>query len=421
MSQTYREPVGLERPLIRGKTATVLLDLVRSETFTLVLLVAAALFLAFYNLGLNPRPWNDEGAYLSLAKTLAKDGVYAVRTSAGYETFGAVQSVGPTLIVPIGLSFRLLGTGLVQGRLVTSSLLVLTLIAFYFCGRLLFGRRAAIFAAFLLVASPASGYLAYGRSALGDIPALGFFLTGWFLWVQGRRRQRNWLFVLAGLLVGAAMVTKSQYVLVGIPTLGLVAVLDLIYYRQRNFPSLVVVGAIALACFAAFWAWQVAYFGPATFQENAVKAAQLAAATKGLTGEAIKTLIGPSSGYFYFYWGFAALLYAGLISSRRTKDAVPSAFLWIFAILWLACYLVLFVPTTRYSLAAAAITALFVGKLAGDLLSGLSNSWRSVWQDLRPAVVSRARGSTVPLALGTLVALLTLGLLTAFQLQRTVR
>ncbi|HEX9116377.1 MAG TPA: hypothetical protein VGA61_09935, partial [Anaerolineae bacterium] len=62
-----------------------------------------------------------------------------------------------------------------------------------------------------------------------------------------------------------------------------------------------------------------------------------------------------------------------------------------------------------------------VGKLAGDLLSGLSNSWRSVWQDLRPAVVSRARGSTAPLALGTLVALLTLGLLTAFQLQRTVR
>src|SRR6476620_1475724 len=86
----------------------------------LIGLLPILFFLIFYNLGTNPRPWHDEGTYLDLARTLAEDGVYAVRNSDGYQTFGAIQSVGPTVIVPIALSFKLFGTGIIQGRAVTA-------------------------------------------------------------------------------------------------------------------------------------------------------------------------------------------------------------------------------------------------------------------------------------------------------------
>ena len=289
------------------RTAQSLLGNGRWEVVLLVALIILAPLLAFYNLGTNPRPWHDEGSYLSLAKTLVQDGVYAVRSSEGYQTFGAVQSVGPTVLLPIALSFKLWGVGLLQGRMVAAIFLLLTLGIFYAAGHALFGRRPALFAVILLLASPAVGFLLYGRPAFGEIPALGFLLAGWFVWARGVRGSRPWHYPLAGLLIGAAMVTKSQYTIVGFAALALLALVDLVYYRQRVFKSLIVVGAIAFLCVAAWWLWQMLYFGMASFQENAAKLRLLASQTTGFhlhtTIEAIKTLVGSGTGYFYLLLG----------------------------------------------------------------------------------------------------------------------
>ena len=231
------------------------------EWLLLVVLAGATPFLAYYNLGLNPRPWHDEGSYLSLAKTLVTDGVYAVRTSDGYQSFGAVQSVGPTVILPIALSFEVFGVSLVSGRVVAATFVLLTLVVFFLCGWKLFGRRTALLAIILLLSSPAVGFLLYGRPAFGEIPALGFLLTGWYLWAQGVRSNRHWLYVVAGLCVGAAMVTKSQYVLVGGGALGLLFLLELFYYRQGRAGGVVVMGLVAVACVAAWWGWRRMIYG----------------------------------------------------------------------------------------------------------------------------------------------------------------
>jgi hypothetical protein len=88
----------------------------RGEKIIAAAVLALAAFLLFYNLDLNPRPWQDEGAVASVAKSLVQNGVYATKTSDGYETYGGVQSVGPTVVLPIALAYRLWGVGLVQGR-----------------------------------------------------------------------------------------------------------------------------------------------------------------------------------------------------------------------------------------------------------------------------------------------------------------
>jgi 4-amino-4-deoxy-L-arabinose transferase-like glycosyltransferase len=370
------------------------------------ILIVMAPFLAFYNLDTNPRPWHDEGSYLSLAKTLVQDGVYAVRSSEGYQTFGAVQSVGPTVVLPIALSFKLWGIGLLQGRAVTAVFLLLTLGIFYAAGHTLFGRRTALFAVILLLASEAVGFLLYGRPAFGEVPALGFLLAGWFVWARGVRADRWWPSLLSGLLVGAAMVTKSQYVIVGFGTLALLVILDLAYYRQGLFKSLIAVGAVAALCVAAWWLWQMLYFGMADFQTNAAKMRELASQTTGFhihtTVEAIKSLVGSGTGYFYFFWGFLALIYGGFLCIPRKKDSQILAFLFLFACVWLAYYTFWIIPWSRYLFPAAAITALFVAKLANDLLEGFWASRQELWSGLRQGLSTQAALGAKTLVAGLL-------------------
>ena len=220
--------------------------------------------------------------------------------------------------------------------------------------------------------------------------------------------------------------TKSQYVIVGFATLALLVVLDLVYYRMRSFKSLIAVGAVAVLCVAAWWLWQMRYFGMAEFQLNAAKMSQLARQTTGFhlhtTIEAIKSLVGSGTGYFYFFWGFAALLYGGFLCAPRKKDSQILAFPLLFACVWLAYYTFWIIPWSRYLLPAAAITALFVAKLANDLLEGFWASRHELWHDLRTGpTVQATLGAKALVTLGTMVALLSLACLTGYQLQRTIR
>jgi 4-amino-4-deoxy-L-arabinose transferase-like glycosyltransferase len=388
-------------------------------------LLGGLAFLVFYNLEVNPRPWHDEGAALSLAKTLANEGVYAVRTSEGYQTFGPVQSVGPTVLLPVALSFKLNGVGLVQARIVAAGYALLTLVVFYCCGLELFGWQSALVSTLLLLASPTAGFLLFGRQVLGEVPALGFFLAGWLAWARGMRTKRAWLYPIAGLLMGAAMVTKTQYVLIGLGTLALLVILDLFYYRQGNLGNLIVVGLTASACVAAWLSWQIMYFGIDVFQENAGKLGQLANSTTGFhlrsTVEALQVLLG-SSAPIYNFWALPALLYLGLLSARRDRKSFALAFLLIFSCLWLSYFTFWIIPWQRYALAAVAIVALFVGKLYSDLATAFFSSWEDFWKGIRQFRLHKSFSSQKTLlTLGTSVALITMGLLTINQAQKIVR
>ncbi|MBN1312196.1 MAG: glycosyltransferase family 39 protein [Anaerolineae bacterium] len=385
-------------------------------------------FLLFYNLGCNPRPWHDEGAALSLAKTLAEEGVYAVGTSEGYQTFGPVQSVGPTVVLPVALYFRFAGVGLLQGRIIAASYALLTVFLFYLCGLKLFGWRASVIAVIMLLASPTVNFVLFGRQALGEVPALGFFLAGWLTWARGVHTRRIWLYLLAGLLIGAAMITKTQYVIMSFGTGATLILLDLLYYRQKNFGGLVLIGLVASICVVIWWGWQVAYFGLDTFQENVSKLGQLAQSTTGfrlsMTLDALQYLLG-SSGPVYYFWIFPAVLYVGILCAKRNENGFILAFLLLFSCFWLAYYILWIIPWPHYVLAPVAIMALFVAKLYNDMLSAFISSRRDFGRDLWKMVSQPKNLSPFTpqfLAyLGTLVALITMGLLVINQMQKIIR
>jgi 4-amino-4-deoxy-L-arabinose transferase-like glycosyltransferase len=369
---------------------------------------ALVFVLASVNLAYNPHPWPDEGAALSVARTLAEDGVYASRSSEGYQSFGAVQSVGPTVLVPVALSYQLFGVGLVQGRLVAVIFLMIAVALFHGVGVTLFGRRAALLADALLLGAPAVRLLHFGRQVVGEVPALAFFLAGWLIWSVGLRSGRFRYYPLAGALIGAAMVTKSQYILVGFGTLAALVLLDLVFYRQGQTRAFIVLGLVAGACVAAWWGWQVTYYGLATFQGDSAKLRELADATMGfrprLTQQAITWLFGPGSGFFYFFWGGPALVYAACLSLRRKQEGLILAFGLVFAVLWLIYWTAWIIPWPQYALAPTAIIALFVAKLGHDLTDGCRVSLRLLRAELRSG--SPGRG-----VLAGVMALLLAGML----------
>ena len=214
----------------------------RWEIILAAAILALGAFLLFYNLDLNPRPWQDEGAVASIAKSLVQNGVYATKTSDGYETYGGVQSVGPTVVLPMALAYRLWGVGLVQGRWVMALYAFVTLVLLYHTGRTMFNRRVAIIAVILVLGSQAVGYFIYGRGIFGEVPALGFFLAGWLVWNQAVRRNRSLLALLAGLLFGLAMVTKAYYVIIVSGAIVLLALMDWVFYHQHRFKYLLILG-----------------------------------------------------------------------------------------------------------------------------------------------------------------------------------
>jgi 4-amino-4-deoxy-L-arabinose transferase-like glycosyltransferase len=383
----------------------------------MIVLLIAAPVLVFHNLSINPRPWTDEGAYLSLAKTLATDGVYATHSSEGYQTFGAVQSAGPTLILPMALVFKVLGVGLTQGRAVAAIYALLTLAMYFLVAAQLFGRRAALVAVFLLLGTPAVRFLFVGRQALAEMPALGFFLAGWLAWSRSISNKRRWLIVIAGLLFGCAMVTKSQYVLLGMAALICIAALDRLYYHQHQLTSFIIIGAISLACVAVWWLWQIAYFGVGPFQLNAAKLGQLAASTSGfnlhLSADALRFLLSAESGQFYYFWGFPALAYAIILARKRDSLALMRSFLLIFACLWLGYWVLWSIPWRHYALPAMVITGLFVTGLWHDMTGGFTINLQSLRQEITQVRPGRAVYTT----LGVTALVLTL----AFQLQTLIR
>ena len=369
-------------------------QLTLGERLALLALLVLLPVVTLYNLPYGPRTWHDEGAALNVAKTLATEGVYAMRNSDGYQTFGPIQSVGPTVLLPVALALKLFGIGLLQARLVAAAYLCLLLAVAAFLAWRLFGLRTAIVTIFLLLAVQDVRLLYFGRQVLGEAPALMFFLGGVGLFTL-KARGRLLVAVAAGLLIGAAMVTKSTYIAIGFVTLAMMGGLDWFYYRQHNRRGLVVAVLVAAACVVAWMGAQYAYFGPDIFWDNSRKMQQLATGTTGFNprvmAASLQFFMGSGSGHFLYLWGLPALLYGVFLARRRDQSGFIAALLLIFAVLWLGYYF-WSVPWIAYLFAPAAIAAFFVAKLWHDLTAGFTLSGgtlRQEWTQGRPGPAAR--------------------------------
>src|SRR5579875_31718 len=144
--------------------------------------LGALTFIATYHLGLYPMIWFDEGSLLHVPKNLILYGAYADRSSEGLRYFGPTIGVGPTVLLPVALAFKIVGIGLIPARLVIVGYLLTAVLLLGEAGRRQYGTATAGLAAILLVATPGIDFLYLGRQVAGEVPGLAYLLLGVLLW-----------------------------------------------------------------------------------------------------------------------------------------------------------------------------------------------------------------------------------------------
>ncbi|MER3513004.1 MAG: glycosyl transferase [Chloroflexota bacterium] len=335
----------------------------RVETIVLIMLVVAVLTLSLVNLPYWRRTWFDEGSHLLVPKTLVQFGRYAYISSEGFRTYGPTLSVGPTVMLPIALVFKLFGIGLIQARLVMVAYLLLTFVLAYRLTRHLYGSTVALMAGFLLLTSRGE----YGRQVLGEVPALFFWLAGVLLWFRPEMKLRR---IASGIFFGLAMITKNQIALVIPPTLVVVWGLNALYYRRLRHADFALPLMIALGIYGTWMAILLIFLGDGNLSQNLALLRQASGGALFVfmpqrIQDSLKFLLGLD-----VFYGLLtpAFIYAVGLSLRRDLEGLKNALLVVFVGLVLGWYAFGSIGWERYAFPGLAVASLFVAKLFYDLI-----------------------------------------------------
>src|SRR4029079_4154983 len=119
-----------------------------------------------------------------------------------------------------------------------------------------------------------------GRQVLGEVPALCLLLAAFLVWFSAWEGQR-WRLVFAGVLFGAAAITKYQMLVAIAPAFALGFALNYLYYRGTLARVFIWPAVLTVAVFGLWQAILVVYLGPQNSLQNlvALRAATAGAAT----------------------------------------------------------------------------------------------------------------------------------------------
>ncbi|HZE20618.1 MAG TPA: glycosyltransferase family 39 protein, partial [Desulfobaccales bacterium] len=178
---------------------------------------------SFYNLANYPTIWWDEAIFAETAANLAEHDRYAftVESPDQLHDLDFRISVGPAVILPVAAAYKLFGVSLTAGRMVAGAYLVLLFLALFLGVRRLWDPVTALLA--VVLAFLGTDVLYWGRSVLGDIPALGLFLFSVYFLSRAFESRSLWPLVLGGLFLGLAFDAKEFYGIACLPPLVLLA------------------------------------------------------------------------------------------------------------------------------------------------------------------------------------------------------
>lgn len=339
-----------------------------------------AIVLLTVNLTTYPVPWFDEGYFLSVAKTLAQDGLYALPDSAGPRIMDSSIGSGPTLIVPIALMFEVTGVGMLQARLVAVAMGLFALAVYIVLARRLVGPSAALGATVLLLAGtpePYTGFVMLSRQALGEVLAFGWFICGIWCWLRAhdKGRSRWWWLIFSGLALGLAIVTKSQSQVVLPVVLAAICLADRLYYRQSTWMAFIIPGLIAGGCAAAWYGVQLFVLGFAGFVEN-MNMLRIGAATisPGFDLSLVRNAIGSLWRSGFLLWGLPGLLYGIWLARTRSRSGLAHAWVLTLVVIWLIWFVFFSIGWARYGFVALALLPIWSARLIYDTIRS-SGMW----------------------------------------------
>jgi 4-amino-4-deoxy-L-arabinose transferase-like glycosyltransferase len=352
-----------------GEADTVTQSESRAELLWLAALLLVGAFLLVYHLDQYPAPWYDEGSHLHVAKNFALNGVYADYSSEGNRPFGPAVGVGPTVMLPVALLFKLAGVSIPLARVVIVIYGVLALTAFYLLVSRLVNSRAALVAVALVLLSPGVDFVYNSRTVLGEVPGLFFMVAGLWLWLKPGKHS---LLNLAGVgaLMGLACITKNQLAVFILPSLLLAWFADLLWYKQRGWRYFVVPGIAAGVLFFAWTFVVILLLGQTggSFSQNLANLREASAGVffvfKASSIESALRFL--TDGGLYAGLVIPALLYGLVISLRRDEQGQQFGTIMIFMVAGLGLF-VSSLAWPRYAFAPLVLLAVFIAHLFSSL------------------------------------------------------
>lgn len=208
-----------------------------------ILIVAIFIFVSFssfYNLSESPVTWTDEGLIIQTSQNLSEQGIYGFQIAPKDIISPSFISTSYPVTYPISLSFSLFGVSLFNARAVMAIYIILLVASIFFL--LKTKTQEELIWALLLVGTFPPLY-GHGKNVLGEVPGLFWvLLSAWFLVRLEEKKENVWNWVLFGLSLGLALVTKPIFILV-VP--GAAFVLWLVYRSDdsrkfKNYVALLV-------------------------------------------------------------------------------------------------------------------------------------------------------------------------------------
>jgi len=186
-------------------------EIFRDKIKPIVLCLSIGLFLILLAYGFpdSPSPWFDEGINLGVARSWVEHRVYSMRIGPNefVEERASLITTNYPLLFFVAVAFKIFGVGLGQAKAVLFIFLALFLLLAYQLSKKMYGQNAALTTLALLVTFlPLYGN---GKSALGEIPGLTYFLGGLLL----LGNNKGWRVFATGILFGLAVATKPIYFL----------------------------------------------------------------------------------------------------------------------------------------------------------------------------------------------------------------
>lgn len=331
----------------------------------------------FYNLPNYPTLWWDEAIFSETAANLAQNGRYAftVEGPAQLRDFDFRISAGPTLILPVALAYKVGGVSVGSGRLVAGGFLFLLLLLLYLTCRLFFTQGQALLAVILVLLT--TDILYWGRSVMGDIPALALFLAGLYsllLALAKPEAPQARLWFGGGLCLGLAICAKEFYGLAVFPPLVLLARSEWGRWRRLGAKIAALVLGVGLPL-TAYLLFKAATLGGLVEAVRHFYIQKKLLCHEFFTPLTIGRLYPESWGYLLTHPLFVLGLLGWLLAGRRQVDKRLRQLWLLYLAMWSGFYLVA-VYWQRFALPALVLASPGAAYLLGRLGQLLGDSWK---------------------------------------------
>ena len=192
-----------------------------------------AAFFAISYLSESPQTWMDEGIIVQVARNIAGHGRHAIQIAPETFVSAGYVSTGYPVTVPVSMSLKLFGEGIIQARVMMVVFILLLVLFSYLFIRKTLSPKMALLSLFLLVSfAPLYGH---GKNVLGEIPGLAYLFASVLLFFYIEKTEtssigkKKWfVYFFAGLFFALAVVTKPIFLLL-LPALVVAA----FFYRKR--------------------------------------------------------------------------------------------------------------------------------------------------------------------------------------------